>query len=108
MIIDIQTKIEEYLELIEAIRDKFDDPVTAMAVLQEIRKDARAEEIRRGRGFSSTGDLPATDAQIGYLKKLGGEVSEHGLTRNHASKMIEELQLKKGAVVVEKVPRQRF
>jgi hypothetical protein len=36
------------------------------------------------------------------------EVPEHGLTRNQASKMIEELQLKKGAAVVEKVPRQRF
>ena len=92
MIIDIQTKIGEYLELIEAIREEFDDPVTAMTVLQELRKDARSEEIRRGRGFSSTGELPATEKQISYLETLGGKVPQSGLTRSQASQLIDSLR----------------
>ena len=92
MIIDVQTKIGEYVELIEAIREEFDDPATAMAVLQELRKDARAEEIRHGRGFSSTGELPATEKQIGYLETLGGQVPQSGLTRSQASRLIDSLR----------------
>jgi len=103
MIIDVQTKISEYLELIEAIQEEVDDPVIALGILQELRKDIRAEEIRRGRGYSSTGDMPATEAQIGFLKKLGGQVPESGLTRNQASKLIDGLQAKKGAVVVKDI-----
>jgi len=108
MIIDVQAKIGEYLELIEAIQEEFSDPTVAMAVLQELRKDSRAEEMRCGKGFSSTGDLPATNAQIGYLESLGGQVPQSGLTRNQASKMIDQLQAEKGTVVVEKTSRQRF
>jgi hypothetical protein len=92
MIIGIQTKIGEYLKLIEAIQEEFNDPVIAMAVLQEIRKDARAEEIRRGRGFSSTSELPATEKQIGYLETLGGQVPQSGLTRSQASRLIDSLR----------------
>jgi hypothetical protein len=92
MIIDVQTKIGEYLELIEAIQEEFNDPVIAAAVLQELRKDARAEEIRHGRGFSSTGELPATEKQIGYLETLGGQVPQTGLTRSQASRLIDSLR----------------
>jgi hypothetical protein len=92
MIIDVQSKISEYLELIEAIREEVDDPLAAMTILQELRKDMRSEEIRQNRPYVSTGDLPATEAQIGYVKRLGGDVPEKGMTRSQASKLIDELQ----------------
>jgi hypothetical protein len=92
MTIDIQTKIGEYIELIKAIQEEFNDPVIAMAVLHELRKDARAEEIRRGRGFSSKGELPATEKQIGYVETLGGQVPQSGLTRSQASRLIDSLR----------------
>ena len=104
MIIDIQTKINEYIELIDAISEQVDDRATAFAILPEIRKDMRAAEMRQGNNHSSTGDYPATDNQLAFIRKLGGKVPEQGLTRNQASKVIDELQVKKAAVVVEKAP----
>jgi hypothetical protein len=99
MIIDVQSKISEYLELIDAIKEQIDDPATAFAILPEIRKDMRAAEMRRGNGYSSTSDLPATDNQLAYIRKLGGRIPEHGLTRDQASRMIDELQNKKTSEV---------
>jgi len=107
MIIDVQSKISEYLELIDAIKEQIDDPATALAILPEIRKDMRAAEMRQGNNYSSTGDLPATDAQLNFLKQLGGKVPPQGLTRNQASRMIDELQMKKTPVTVEKMPMRR-
>jgi hypothetical protein len=89
---DVQTKVTEYLELIEAIKDQIDDPATALAILPEIRKDMRAAEMRHGTGYGSTDDLPATDNQLGYIRRLGGRIPEQGLTRNQASKIIGDLE----------------
>jgi hypothetical protein len=69
---DVQSKISEYLELIEAIKEQTDDPATALAILPEIRKDIRAAELRQGNNHSSTGDYPATDSQLVFIRKLGG------------------------------------
>jgi hypothetical protein len=108
MIIDVQSKIGEYLELIEAIKEQIDDPATALAILPEIRKDMRAAEMRQGNNHSSTGDLPATDAQLNFMKQLGGRIPEQGLTRSQASRMIDELQtVRKTPVTVEKMPMRR-
>jgi hypothetical protein len=107
MKIDIQTKIDEYLDLIQAISEHIENPALATAVLQEIRKDMRVEEMRQPRNYVATGDFPASDAQIAYLRKLGASIPEAGLTREHASKLITELQMKKQTVAVEKVPMRR-
>ena len=105
---DVQSKISEYLELIEAIKEQVDDPATAFAILPEIRKDMRVAEMRQGNNYSSTGDLPATDAQLNFLKQLGGQIPPQGLTKNQASSMITELQtVKKTPVTVEKMPMRR-
>ncbi|MGD0572451.1 MAG: hypothetical protein ABSB11_05465 [Sedimentisphaerales bacterium] len=104
---DEQSKISEYLELIEAIKEQVDDPATALAILPEIRKDMRAAEMRQGNNHSSTADLPASEAQIAYIKNLGGHFPPQGLTRNQASRMIDELQTKKTPVTVEKMPMRR-
>jgi len=108
MIIDVQSKISEYLELIDAIKEQIDDPATALAILPEIRKDMRAAEMRQGYNHSSTADLPASEAQIAYIKNLGGKIPEQGLTKNQASKLITELQtVKKTPITVEKMPMRR-
>jgi len=107
MIIDVQSKISEYLDLIEAIKEQVDDPATAFAILPEIRKGMRAAEMRQGNGYSSTGDLPATDNQLAYIRKLGGRIPEQGLTRNQASKVIGDLENIKKSPEVFQAPVRR-
>lgn len=43
MIIDVQSKTSEYLELIEANREEVDDQLATMTILQELRKDIAAD-----------------------------------------------------------------
>lgn len=104
---DIQSKISEYLELIEAINEQVDDPATALAILPEIRKDMRSAEMRQQSSYSSTGDLPATDNQLFYIRKIGGKIPEQGLTRNQASKVISDLGEAKKTTEVFQAPVRR-
>ena len=53
----------------------------------------RVAEMQKNR-FVSTGALPATEGQISYLKWLGIEVTD-GITRQEASKLIDEAKSKK-------------
>ena len=89
MRIDIQTKIEEYVFLMEQIRDRFGDDTEAIAILQEIGKDIRANNIQQQKSFNS--NSPATENQITYLKKLGSKIPE-GLTKWKASKLIDQIK----------------
>jgi hypothetical protein len=89
-----QTKLDEYLGLLEDIREKTDDERTAMAILQEISKDRRTEQIRMERETRNnvrnggrTGDL-ATDRQKSFLKKLGIEFAKD-ITKKQASFLID-------------------
>ena len=89
MKIDIQTKIEEYVFLMEQIRDRFGDDTEAIAILQEIGKDIRANNIQQQKSFNS--NSAATEKQIAYMKKLGLTIPE-GLTLRQASKMIDDFK----------------
>lgn len=89
MKIDIQTKINEYALLIEQIRNRLGDGAEAMAVLQEIGKDIRANNIQQQKKYNS--NSPATEKQIAYMNKLGLTIPE-GLTVQQASKMIDDFK----------------
>lgn len=86
MKIDIQTNIDEYALLLDQIRERFGDDADAMTVLQEIRKDIRMKSIQQEKSLN--GNVPATDNQIGYLKRLGAEIPKE-LTKKQASKLID-------------------
>ena len=92
MKIDIQTNIDEYVSLLERIREKFGDDTDAMVILQEIKKDIRMKHIQQERSFN--GDFPATEKQLGYLKQLGAEIPE-GLAKREASRLIDQAKAKR-------------
>ena len=84
-------KAEEYIELFESIQQKLpeakDKEGIALAIMQELAKDRRMEEIKaNGNG---NGDKPATPKQMAYLKKLGIKPGEE-ITKAEASKLIDE------------------
>ena len=86
MKIDTQTNIDEYATLLEQIRKRFGNDADAMIVLQEIRKDVRMKNIQQEKSLNS--NVPATESQIAYLKRLGAEIPE-GLTKKQASRLID-------------------
>jgi hypothetical protein len=103
MEIEIQEKLDTYLRLLEAIEERTHDRQTATAVLAEVAKDIRMGQMRQEK--RSNGDGPATQGQIGYLKKLGAAIPE-GLTVRQASELIDRMKAQKQEPVsVVKVPQ---
>jgi hypothetical protein len=86
--IQIQDKAGYYLNLFEQIRKRVMDVPLSMVILQEIGKDIRQERIGTREYSNGNGDSPATDKQIGYMRKLGIPVPEN-LTKREASRLID-------------------
>ena len=101
MQMEIQERLDTYLSLLEAIEQRTHDRQIAVAVLAEVAKDIRMGQMRQGR--RSNGDGPATENQIGYLKKLGAAIPE-GLTVRQASELIDRMKAEKKDVEVVKIP----
>jgi hypothetical protein len=80
-------KLDGYLELFNEIFAKTRDDKVSMAILVEIAKDIRVEQMKEDKSFN--GDLPATDKQKSFLEKLGAVIPQEGLTRKKASEIIE-------------------
>lgn len=92
MEIEINTIIDNYVNLLKKIREKVGNGPDSLAILAEIRKDLRAQQPQQKRVIN--GDMPATENQIRYMKYLGLEIPEN-LTRQQASKLIDEGKEKK-------------
>jgi len=102
MKIEIEDKLDTYLKLLEAIEANTHDRQIAVAVLAEVAKDMRMEQMRLEK--SPTGDGPATENQIAYLKRLGAAIPE-GLTLRQASALIDKMKAKREEPVeVVKIP----
>jgi hypothetical protein len=86
--VNLMAKAEKYLTLFEEIKKKAGgDERIAQAVLVEVTKDRRMEEMREER--EARNGEPATPKQLDYLKNLGVPVSQ-GLTKKQASELIDE------------------
>ncbi len=61
-----EVKVNEFLKLLGDIKSKTTDERTALAILQEVMKDMRAERIHEERtnGHAADADGPATEKQI--------------------------------------------
>lgn len=100
---DMQSKLDEYLRLLEQIKQKTTDERTAVALLQEVSKDRRSAEIREERESrkgetrdnDEAGSQPATEKQKQFMKKLGIKVPA-GVTKQEASLMIDEKRMQNG------------
>jgi hypothetical protein len=89
---DMQSKLEEYLKLLEQIKQKTTDERTAVSLLQEVSKDRRSAEIREERETKNgepKDSEPATPKQKQYMKKLGIEFPAT-VTKQEASALIDE------------------
>jgi hypothetical protein len=80
-------QVEKYLGLFQEIRGRVSDDQVARAILAEVAKDRRMEEIRQEREQHNSD--PATAKQLQYLKNLGVE-TRPGLTKKEASVLIDE------------------
>ena len=89
---DVQSKLDEYLRLLEQIKQKTTDERTAVALLQEVSKDRRSAEIREERETKDSHTVdsqPATEKQKQFMKKLGIKFPAT-VTKQEASLMIDE------------------
>ena len=89
---DMQSKLEEYLKLLEQIKQRTTDERTAVSLLQEVSKDRRSAEIREERetkNGDATESQPATEKQKQFMKKLGIKFPAT-VTKQEASLMIDE------------------
>ena len=95
---DMQSKLDEYMKLLEQIKQKTGDERTAVSLLQEVSKDRRTAEIRAERAATDgeTNSVPATEKQKGFMKKLGIKFPET-VTKQEASMLIDEELGKNGA-----------
>jgi len=93
---EINTRIDEYLGLLNEIIDKVGDDRAAADIMREVANDKRAEQMRaerRTRGWNqgrSTSNGPATKAQLEWLHDLKAKF-EPGITRQEASRTISKL-----------------
>ena len=55
---DTRKRLDGYLELLDEISEKTDDVKTALALLQEVSKDRRMEQISEEQGFQNDGSHP--------------------------------------------------
>ena len=84
---DVQSKMSEYLELLEQIKQKTTDERTAVSVLQEISKDRRSANIREERQTKNA--EPATSKQKQFMKKLNIQFPSN-VTKHEASVLIDD------------------
>ena len=89
---DMQSKLDEYLRLLEQIKQKTGDERTAVSLLQEVSKDRRSAEIREERetkNSDTNNSEPATEKQKQFMKKLGIKFPAT-VTKQEASMLIDE------------------
>lgn len=93
---EIQSRIDFYLDAFDAIKKKVGDDQTAALLVEQIGKDSRVQAMTaRYHSVSSggektviRGDEPASEAQMGYLKRLGVDVPQ-GVNKQNASELID-------------------
>ena len=94
-----EQRIEEYATQLTQLTERVGDAQIAMQLVTEIAKDRRAALIHAERtGNREAGEqkrvidvgAPATSAQLGMIKRLGGKPSP-SMTKGAASELIEAL-----------------
>ena len=81
-------RLGSYLELLDEISEKTNDERTAVALLQEISKDRRMEQIREEQKAQNA-NQPATEKQKRFMDDLGIQFLE-AVTKKEASVLIDE------------------
>ena len=80
-------RLGSYIELYDEIREKTDSDSAAVAILQEMGKDHRSNQIREEK--ATVNHEVATDKQKRFMKRLGISCPA-GVTKKEASALIDE------------------
>jgi hypothetical protein len=80
-------KVADYLEVFNEIKKKTDDSTVAIALLSEICKDRRMQEIKEQK--EANNNESATERQKRFMKNLGIKIPQ-GVTKKEASMLIDE------------------
>ena len=91
-------RIDDYLEVYERVNTVVKSAEITARIIEQIGKDTRCERLMTGRSngngngrLNGNDDEPATEKQLGFLKRLKVEVQE-GISKNEASRKIDEAQ----------------
>ncbi len=84
---NIQTKVDGYLDIFQDIRRKTSDDKIALALLQEVSKDRRSDEIKQEKELRN--NQPATEKQRKFMDSLGIKYPK-SVTKQEASVLIDE------------------
>ena len=84
---DTLRRLNQYIELLDAISEKTQEEATAVAILHEIGKDRRAEQIQHERAGKKS--ETATYKQKRFMKSLGLDFPDD-ISRKEASVLIDE------------------
>ena len=90
----VQSKIDSFIDTFKEIRERIagNDEV-ARVILQELSKDRRAAMIQRNNGnqVTNNGDMPASEKQLAFLRRLGVTVDpEYPMSKRQASELIDK------------------
>lgn len=90
MDVKMKEKLDNYLELLDEISEKTDSEAAALAILHELCKDRRSQQIREEREERRSNNSDnVTFKQKNCLKRLGVEFPDD-ITRKEASALIKE------------------
>jgi hypothetical protein len=90
---ETQQRMDGYLALFAALSEKIDNDAVAIAILQELSKDRRSQQMQGER--TEKDGKPATAKQKDYLRKLGIKFPEN-ISKVEASALIDEGLAKNG------------
>jgi len=82
---EIKQRVDDYLELFNEIKERVEDEITARAIMIEVSKDRRMNEIRKEQ--EARNGEPATARQL-FLKNLGVSFRK-GVTKREASELFD-------------------
>jgi hypothetical protein len=85
-------RVEEYLKLFNELKERLGEEGVARAILSEVAKDRRMDEIRSEQ--EAKNGKPATAKQLAFLKHLGVSFKK-GITKREASRLIDEAMMGK-------------
>ncbi len=91
---ETQANIDEYLAVYERVNPVVKNAEVTAAIIDQIGKDSRCSWMINGRSNGNdhsigNGDVPATEKQIEFMKRLNIEVPTD-CTKQEASKLIDE------------------
>jgi hypothetical protein len=84
---DTKRRLDSYIELFDEISEKTEDDSTAVAILHEMSKDRRVEQMRSEREAKKNGTVTFKQKQC--MKRLGIDFPDD-IARKEASMLIKE------------------